>query len=227
MLNSIAITNFKAIGDDPLILNNLAKVNYLVGKNGYGKSSVLECLHIFSFELDELSKEREKDGKKKLIKSIDLRNYLYYKQLTREESNLLAFDETRYKYAQLKINNKNYMFNEQILQTCEQIKDKTGFFYTSFSSPFKDSFELNFEKIHNDIFDSLKDDKMNLEKYNFKKRLYNLKEGRNIGYLTYEDFAWTNIPEFEFPNLEDNIAYKEKDYKSKTASKLFDVAITP
>ena len=45
MLNSITINNFKAIQHpDGLILNNLAKVNYLVGKNGCGKSSVLECI---------------------------------------------------------------------------------------------------------------------------------------------------------------------------------------
>ena len=44
MLERIEIKNFKAIqGDDkPLILNNLANVNYLVGANGCGKSSVLE-----------------------------------------------------------------------------------------------------------------------------------------------------------------------------------------
>ena len=43
MLDSIEIKNFKAIqSPDGLTLNNLANVNYLVGKNGCGKSSVLE-----------------------------------------------------------------------------------------------------------------------------------------------------------------------------------------
>jgi AAA domain, putative AbiEii toxin, Type IV TA system len=50
MLESIEIKNFKRIGPDGLKLNNLAKVNYLVGKNGCGKSSVLELL--FSKSID-------------------------------------------------------------------------------------------------------------------------------------------------------------------------------
>ncbi len=43
MLDSITIKNFKAIkSENDLTLSNLAPVNYLVGKNGSGKSSVLE-----------------------------------------------------------------------------------------------------------------------------------------------------------------------------------------
>ena len=56
MLDSITISNFKAVQDEfnsdgslklakPLILNELTKVNYLVGANGSGKSSVLEYLN--------------------------------------------------------------------------------------------------------------------------------------------------------------------------------------
>ncbi len=46
MLDSITIKNFKAIqSEEGLTLNNLAQVNYLVGKNGCGKSSVLEGLY--------------------------------------------------------------------------------------------------------------------------------------------------------------------------------------
>jgi predicted ATP-dependent endonuclease of OLD family len=49
MLNSITIQNFKAIqGKKPLELKNLAKVNYLVGPNGCGKSSVLEGVQFIS-----------------------------------------------------------------------------------------------------------------------------------------------------------------------------------
>ncbi len=58
MLDSISISNFKAIQDElnsdgstklakPLILENLTSVNYLVGPNGCGKSSVLEALSSF------------------------------------------------------------------------------------------------------------------------------------------------------------------------------------
>ena len=47
MLNSIVIKNFKAIQDQPLELKELASVNYLVGENGCGKSSVLEGISIF------------------------------------------------------------------------------------------------------------------------------------------------------------------------------------
>ena len=46
MLKSIKIQNFKAIKE--LTLNNLVSVNYLVGKNGSGKSSVLQCLEMWS-----------------------------------------------------------------------------------------------------------------------------------------------------------------------------------
>ena len=38
------------IREKPLILNNLSKVNYLVGKNGSGKSSVLEAINLIMFD---------------------------------------------------------------------------------------------------------------------------------------------------------------------------------
>lgn len=46
MLTSIEIHNFKAIKDKPLILKGLTNVNYIVGENGSGKSSVLEFVHL-------------------------------------------------------------------------------------------------------------------------------------------------------------------------------------
>jgi hypothetical protein len=49
MLESIEIKNFKRIGSEGLKLNNLAKVNYLVGKNGSGKSSVLEYIRSLQY----------------------------------------------------------------------------------------------------------------------------------------------------------------------------------
>jgi AAA15 family ATPase/GTPase len=48
MLDSITIKNFKAIGSEGLTLNGLTNVNYLVGKNGCGKSSVLENIEFFN-----------------------------------------------------------------------------------------------------------------------------------------------------------------------------------
>jgi predicted ATP-dependent endonuclease of OLD family len=49
MLDSITIKNYKAIqSEQGLTLSGLTNVNYLVGKNGCGKSSVLEYLYIDS-----------------------------------------------------------------------------------------------------------------------------------------------------------------------------------
>jgi len=56
MLDSIEIRNFKAIGDEPLKLEKLAQVNYLVGENGCGKSSVLEALHLSSVNYNKNDK---------------------------------------------------------------------------------------------------------------------------------------------------------------------------
>ena len=50
MLDSIKINKYKAIQSDyGLTLNNLHNVNYLVGKNGSGKSSVLELLSLINY----------------------------------------------------------------------------------------------------------------------------------------------------------------------------------
>lgn len=47
MLDSINIKNFKSIGEKGLVLNNLNRINYLVGANGSGKSAILEFLYIY------------------------------------------------------------------------------------------------------------------------------------------------------------------------------------
>lgn len=47
MLKSIRISNFKRIDQNGIELEELAPVNYLVGENGCGKSSVLEALQYF------------------------------------------------------------------------------------------------------------------------------------------------------------------------------------
>ncbi len=47
MLDSIEIKDFKRIKQGGLKLNKLSKVNYLVGKNGSGKSSIIEAIRSF------------------------------------------------------------------------------------------------------------------------------------------------------------------------------------
>jgi len=52
MLKRIEISNFKAIQDRdgesrPLILSDLAPINYLIGPNGSGKSSILSLVSHF------------------------------------------------------------------------------------------------------------------------------------------------------------------------------------
>ena len=58
MLDSITIQNFKAIQGEPLELKNLAPINYLVGPNGCGKSSVLESIHLFWFVVNNSLKNK-------------------------------------------------------------------------------------------------------------------------------------------------------------------------
>jgi AAA15 family ATPase/GTPase len=47
MLKSIRISNFKRIDQNGIELEELAPVNYLVGENGCGKSSILEAIQYF------------------------------------------------------------------------------------------------------------------------------------------------------------------------------------
>jgi predicted ATP-dependent endonuclease of OLD family len=56
MLDSITIKNFKAITE--LTLSGLSNVNYLVGKNGCGKSSVLEAISYYDKEIRELVNQK-------------------------------------------------------------------------------------------------------------------------------------------------------------------------
>ena len=55
MLSKISIANFKAIKETPLVLDGLASVNYLIGPNGCGKSSVLEALYETAQNFDSLT----------------------------------------------------------------------------------------------------------------------------------------------------------------------------
>jgi predicted ATP-dependent endonuclease of OLD family len=64
MLDSITIKNFKAIqGESVLTLKSLAQVNYLVGPNGCGKSSVLEGIYLYHCCLNEKNSKEESQVK--------------------------------------------------------------------------------------------------------------------------------------------------------------------
>ena len=59
MLSSISIKGYKAINDNPgITLTHLAHVNYLVGENGSGKSSVIETLTKFDPAGNDKIRER-------------------------------------------------------------------------------------------------------------------------------------------------------------------------
>lgn len=63
MLKGLKIKNFRSIGNKYLELRSLAPINYLVGKNGSGKSSVLQCLSVLQdFQADNIN--RTFDGQK-------------------------------------------------------------------------------------------------------------------------------------------------------------------
>ncbi len=136
MLQKIEIRNFKAIKDEPLVLDNLTNVNYLVGPNGCGKSSVLEYLFqngFLSCSEFKISKEtvnfkafknkwdNEKD--KQIVKKI--------------KDNLISFEISE---------NDRINHNENV-----------GFNNSDYSSNFSDYFyqklnkNLNFEKIKAEI----------------------------------------------------------------------------
>jgi AAA15 family ATPase/GTPase len=75
MLDSVEIKNFKRIqgNDKPLILKNLTNVNYLVGENGSGKSSMLEAVNyktsLNQFDLRESNIVDHKEFYQEVIKS--------------------------------------------------------------------------------------------------------------------------------------------------------------
>ena len=78
MLSSITIKNFKANPGHDINLSNLTRVNYLVGKNGSGKSLLLEGV---------------KDKENIDIKKFNLSDYILKNgQATKELSDLLRFN---------------------------------------------------------------------------------------------------------------------------------------
>jgi AAA15 family ATPase/GTPase len=86
MLDSISIKNFKAIKDPGLTLTGLANVNYLVGKNGCGKSSVLEGIQILEPYL-----LFEKNSK---FRNIDFKYYTSFSNESKTEI-IFNYDKTK------------------------------------------------------------------------------------------------------------------------------------
>jgi AAA15 family ATPase/GTPase len=138
MLDSISIKNFKRIqGDTPLVLNDLAKVNYLVGPNGGGKSSVLELITYFQNKGNINSNDTIYNDPDYLkindvnfynalgdLRSIFNENSVFtFKILTTSETRNIAFSEVRniaYKYHGLKYNESEWIFTSDLV-----IKGKT------------------------------------------------------------------------------------------------------
>ena len=106
MLSKIEISNFKAIGETPLILNELSSVNYLVGANESGKSSVLEVLHLL-WTIRSAKLEKHPNN---FVIIEDLRKqyplYGYFDNKTKNTGNI-------YKNTNLKIETKQKL-NEEI-----------------------------------------------------------------------------------------------------------------
>lgn len=162
MLNRIEIRNFKAIQDEPpiveagfnppkgkesdydkdhngnwfkkkpLILKNLAQVNYLVGKNGSGKSSVLDAMWLFSLEQDytyevennefpqpdSLSPGRYKMNDPKIIeynKKIDEYTKKQHVNITLNIDRIIQdrYQNTLTKNLEIGVDNKNVLYKDR------------------------------------------------------------------------------------------------------------------
>lgn len=55
-MQGFGIKNFRSFDSDGIFLDNLKKINVIIGKNNCGKSNVLRFLQILHFNLNELSK---------------------------------------------------------------------------------------------------------------------------------------------------------------------------
>ncbi|MBU2511993.1 ATP-binding protein [bacterium] len=62
MISEISISRYKKIGRSPVELTNLSRVNYLVGENNAGKSSVLEAVLLSSLGPDMVKEQPASGG---------------------------------------------------------------------------------------------------------------------------------------------------------------------
>jgi predicted ATPase len=208
MLNSIEIRNFKAIKDEevtvgagfnppdpnddnydqkdgryfkkkPLILNKLAGVNYLVGENGCGKSSVLEGIWVF-FNYPHAYKEKMEKlygyDNHDLTEKIEELEIIYP---TREDpiekiplqdaagiiTDWMGESETD---ISIKYNKKEYSYNKNTDKDnylIDWTKESCSFFSKYYTYKYK--FDLTYFYTQNDIEEILR----TLEKFNIVKNL--------------------------------------------------------
>lgn len=176
MLESIEIKNFKRIGSDGLKLNNLAKVNYLVGKNGSGKSSVLECLYLFSCNRDDLgnyitlNNNKTYQPKFDFIEYFRMKNWQFGMGTRKEQRSPIEITINKSKLiteysSEIEKQHNNFKPHVEILQ-------KVAFIYNTLSSPIDNMQRSNHLKLSEGI--SKLKELSNKNKFKESNRVYNL-----------------------------------------------------
>jgi hypothetical protein len=213
MLTSIEIRNFKAIKDKPLILNGLTNVNYLVGENGSGKSSVLEGMwQIFNGmhgghdnddkkralnvenQYSDTETQFNKKSEFKFVyqnqkenQDITLSNFHY--ETTYANETVLVWDYIGNEY----LRNRIYTATSLLVSDQNFRKSLLGNYYQKIQSQLKDQSYADFNKI------AFRSTVMQPEK---NTKLLSLKE------LFYDNYGEKGFNQEKFNWLERN--YKEK-----------------
>ena len=217
MLNSITINNFKAIQSEKgLTLNNLASVNYLVGKNGCGKSSVLENIHLLEYrdrtdQVAILFNNNKNDFKDKyfvkfekwstlknptckipiiLTKDTSLINDTYTYFLTYSHVGLLPENTISYNTSDAQRNFYNALNHEQgvsnAIRFCKTVKSK--YFGFNKLEGQQMEFSLNYNYLEKENID--RDDSKSIASF-----VSNFNRAFNLG-ITYADENRFNLPDF-------------------------------
>ena len=107
MLDSIEIKNFKRIGEDGLKLDKLAQVNYLVGENGSGKSSLLEAMLVLKtvnvsefYNNLELAEKKSYQGSYlgRILKSVNIGFCITIKEKGKDKNLIITKTEAGFEY---------------------------------------------------------------------------------------------------------------------------------
>lgn len=240
MLDSITIKNFKAIqSENGLTLNNLTNVNYLVGKNGCGKSSVLEALWIKLLvpkdikEFDEMyirskhwrAKAKEfpyqipKQDFDDLNKDSDSRNYFLYKtensKITINFNNNFNLIKERYK------NDNNFNFSEMVRFIDKDYWSTNSFVELEFTAEWQDRIKRLSEVLDIEFIDDVKNSLQLLKQYNlFKSKVgisdtvYKRREDKEM----YEPFELAggliNFIPLILNIVDQTITYKDRNFGS-------------